>query len=129
MVAEAMNCAFQLPPDGVPRELHKQSPSDTMDDRQMPSAIWTRHSTLLTLIQRSRKGLLSNHLGCPTSGISLCRGGGRDLCWHLSKTGSIGNVIQECSLVQWILNFMNLVSIFMLVSLLLMPCSWENLPP
>lgn len=77
MVAEAMNCAFQLPPDGVPRELHKQSPSDTMDDRQKPSAIWTRHSTLLTLIQRSRKGLLSNHLGCPTSGISLCRGGGR----------------------------------------------------
>ena len=128
MVAEAMNCAFQLPPDRVPCELHKQSPSDTMDDRQKLSPIWTRHSTLLTLIQRSRKGLLSNHLGCPTSGVLLW-GGGRGLCWHLSKTGSIGNDIQECSLVQWILNFMNLVSIFMLVSLLLMPCSWDNLPP
>lgn len=72
-----MNCAFQLPPDRVPCELHKQSPSDTMDDRQKLSPIWTRHSTLLTLIQRSRKGLLSNHLGCPTSGVLLWGGGAR----------------------------------------------------
>lgn len=75
---------------------------------------------------KSKSALVKSPLSPQLWWLSM---GGGGLSWHLSKTGSVGNIIQECSLAQWILNFMNLVSIFMPVSLPLMPCSWENLPP
>lgn len=117
---------FSSLPDRVPCELHKQSLSDIKDDRQNQTQF------LQGILFHSPSFREIKKCSCQITFITptlVANYGLKQFSWHLSKNGSIGNVIQECSLAQWILNFMNLVSIFMPVSLSLMSCSWENLPP